>query len=149
MAAKKMAGEKAVEAKGSDILFTDSTKYKRALGIVGMIQGKPATAHLKSEYSADLDNAGNSSLGDLIGKFKVLLDGAAVDAKDTDAAVLFVYKKLGGGVTTHARAAKVKEGVKKFHDAKKARKAAAKSDDGIDDDDEDDGDDEGDVTDDE
>ena len=119
--AKKI--EKAVVQ--DNIVFTDPTKHKRAVGILAMLNGKPATAHLRSEYS-DAPRGGGmpSSLMELVGKFEAILKEAGIAVDDEAKALVHIYKKLGGAVSTPEREAKIRASMKKLADSKKAAEDA-------------------------
>lgn len=104
------------KSESQDVVFTDATKHKRAVGILTLINEGHATPHLKGEYSPEGQD-------DLVQKFQALLKVAKIDPK-AEEALLFVYKKLGGGVTTYERQRKIKAFMKKNADSKAASEDA-------------------------
>ena len=98
----------------NDIVFTDAAKHHRAKGIFGCLKGERPQAQLRSDYSTP------NALEELTGKFREILAENKIDLKNEDEAILFIYKKLGGGVTTYEKQEKIKQSLKKFADSKKA-----------------------------
>lgn len=114
-----MAKAKKIEAPENpdQIVFTDPTKHKRALGIVDVLNGKRASAHLKGEYSDP------GAIEEVASKFKDFLADAKIEATNIEKAVIFVYQKLGGAVSTIAKQKRIRAAMKKVSDSKAAIEA--------------------------
>jgi hypothetical protein len=82
-----------------NLVFLNARKYDVAVGIVGMLNGKPPVPIVKAHYS-DIES--------IKARVSELLSEAGIKPTDKEA-IRFVYEKLGGGVMTKEKQAKLKE----------------------------------------
>ncbi len=87
-------------------VYLNEVKLKRAKGIVAAMQGEQVPASLKSDYSSE-------SIADLKVKFGDMFKEDGIKASDTEAAVDYVYEKLGGATKTSEQVAGIKAKAKK------------------------------------
>lgn len=113
----------------NDLVFTDPDKKRRAEDVLLILAGKnPREAQMSIDHKTYLRE-----------RFGELMAEAGVGLDDRDAALLFIYKKMGGATRTHQQMAQIKKQGNIFKS--KAAKEAAPDDSDAGDDGEDDGDD--------
>lgn len=89
------------KAKEVKSVFLNHVKHNRAVAVVGMILGRPATSGFKAEYSSEGQQ-------ELVAKVQVRLKEEGIDPKKgEDAAITFVYTEMfAGGLRTQQAAKK-------------------------------------------
>lgn len=83
----------------SQLVFTDPDKKRRAEDAYLILMGKnPKEAQMGAEHKAYLRD-----------RFGELIEEEKIDIKDKDAAILFIYKKMGGAVRTLEQQARIRK----------------------------------------
>ena len=116
----------------SNLVYTDQDKKRRAEDAYLILTGKnPREAQMGQEHRTYLRE-----------RFSELMAEDNIDLKDKDAAIYYIYKKMGGAVRTLEQQAKIKK-VGNIFKGKAAKEAAPvdENDEDIDSDDDEDDDD--------